>query len=750
MKKWIALLLTLTLMFVFVGCGGKEPENPDNPDDPDKPTEVLPETITISGQKETMTAGETLTLSVEVLPATTTNKAVTWKSSNDAVVKVDANGGITAVAAGTATITVTSRAKSSVKAEVTITVEAVKVDITGLTITGRTEVEVGKSIALAVNALPAGASKEVTWSVSDEKIATIDAIGKLIGVAEGTVKVTATSTDNTSISAQYDVTVKPASGQGGGEGPVKVTSIDVTATSETVEEGWKVQFTATCYPEGSNQNVIWHSRKEEVATIDEKGFALGVKAGTTYIYATSAEDETIQSGYVKLVVKADETAGIAYPDMQGYVIKIMNASSALQDIDPFLDGYTAQNKIFKQQAWTEVKKDYNCGIEVVAYPDEAPWGTDRINWINAQSEAGTAQADFYIISSPWLYKLAQTGAAHNATEYYNKWGKNAMTASEKGSATYKKQLYALSTGIDETKNYIDIGLFYNYGMLKKLNIKSPAEIFNEGNWTYSEFKKWAESAQALMETGSYAIAGHPYYYWLGMTNAAGVKILDVNSVKNNVSTARPKAAAALLRELCVSGAFDPNYTWAESSGSFVEGKALLTSGCYWFIRDSGRWTATCWGEGNTEFGFVPFPRPDDVTLEQTRYSETGTTLYMMAGNREGNHKAGMTYEDVYRAMNDTFLRTSKYYQNDPTYDAEGLKRTAAESKLDDPASVEALMFFTAQNVFYDAVHGFYDSISGSPMGTNLGNIVVKGNDYDAEMDEDMAAYDGKFIEVFGA
>ncbi|HPL55730.1 MAG TPA: hypothetical protein PLH44_04315, partial [Bacilli bacterium] len=89
-----------------------------------------------------------------------------------------------------------------------------------------------------------------------------------------------------------------------------------------------------------------------------------------------------------------------------------------------------------------------------------------------------------------------------------------------------------------------------------------------------------------------------------------------------------------------------------------------------------------------------------------------------------------------------------YYQNDPSYDAEGLKRTAAESKVDDPASVECVMYFTASNVFYDAVHGFYMSISGSPIPQNIGNIVVNGNDYDAEMDADMVKYDGDFIAVF--
>jgi hypothetical protein len=42
------------------------------------------------------------------------------------------------------------------------------------------------------------------------------------------------------------------------------------------------------------------------------------------------------------------------------------------------------------------------------------------------------------------------------------------------------------------------------------------------------------------------------------------------------------------------------------------------------------------------------------------------------------------------------------------------------------------------------------SISGSPIPANIGNIVVNGNDYDAEMDADMVAYDSLFIAVFAS
>ena len=56
----------------------------------------------------TMLKGKTDKLVAKALPSNTTPSKLTWKSSNDNVVKVDNNGNITAVGKGTATITVTS------------------------------------------------------------------------------------------------------------------------------------------------------------------------------------------------------------------------------------------------------------------------------------------------------------------------------------------------------------------------------------------------------------------------------------------------------------------------------------------------------------------------------------------------------------------------------------------------------------------------------------------------------------------
>ena len=64
--------------------------------------------VLLNKTSTTLTVGNTETLTATVEPANATNKAVTWSSDNSGVATVDANGEVTAVAPGTATITVTT------------------------------------------------------------------------------------------------------------------------------------------------------------------------------------------------------------------------------------------------------------------------------------------------------------------------------------------------------------------------------------------------------------------------------------------------------------------------------------------------------------------------------------------------------------------------------------------------------------------------------------------------------------------
>ena len=101
-----------------------KPEEPTKPEEQEeqKPTTVPVESVSISGNTQ-MYIGDKQKLTLTVNPSNATNKEVTW-SSNSSSVTVDSSGNVTAVAAvEKATITATSKADSSKKASITITVK---------------------------------------------------------------------------------------------------------------------------------------------------------------------------------------------------------------------------------------------------------------------------------------------------------------------------------------------------------------------------------------------------------------------------------------------------------------------------------------------------------------------------------------------------------------------------------------------------------------------------------------------------
>jgi S1-C subfamily serine protease len=112
---------------------------------------------------------------------------VTYKSSNSKVAKVDSTGKVTPLAKGTATITATVKQNNqtySLKAYITVADPYIK-----LTATIK-ELKLNGTFTFKANTY--GISDNIIWSVSDEKLASIDSsTGKLKAKAGGEVTVTA-------------------------------------------------------------------------------------------------------------------------------------------------------------------------------------------------------------------------------------------------------------------------------------------------------------------------------------------------------------------------------------------------------------------------------------------------------------------------------------------------------------------------------------------------------------------------------
>jgi uncharacterized protein YjdB len=169
--------------------------------------------ITISGGNFSLSAGNTRQLSATIQPGNASNKNVTWASNATGRATVNDNGLVTAVSAGTATITATAQDGSGRFGSVTVTVTAAK-QVESVTITdGNFSLATGGTRTLTANVLPAdAANKNLTWSSSNTGRATVSTSGVVTaGSTTGTATITATAADGSGKSASVTVTVTAAS-----------------------------------------------------------------------------------------------------------------------------------------------------------------------------------------------------------------------------------------------------------------------------------------------------------------------------------------------------------------------------------------------------------------------------------------------------------------------------------------------------------------------------------------------------------
>lgn len=163
--------------------------------------------IALSKTSDTLNINDTLQLSVSYTPAdSTTDRAITWNSSNANVASVDNNGKITARAAGSATITATS--SNGKTASCSITVNAPYISVNGISLnTGSLTLNINDSSSLSASVSPSNANnKGVTWSSSDTSVATVDGNGTVYAVNYGSAVITA-RTSESGYTASCNVTV---------------------------------------------------------------------------------------------------------------------------------------------------------------------------------------------------------------------------------------------------------------------------------------------------------------------------------------------------------------------------------------------------------------------------------------------------------------------------------------------------------------------------------------------------------------
>lgn len=210
---------------------------------------------------ELVTNGEnSKSLDAKLIPEDATEVKLAYKSSDENVATVDANGTVTAVADGECVITTYVTADISATAETAVTEEKA--------------VTVG-DVASETAEAESGINSDVVVVLPDD-LANVDSAFGV--VPDG-------------LSAETKVTVT-----------TKVESIILDKTEGILNVGGSVTINATVTPDNAtNASVNWSSSDESVATVDSSGKVTAVSVGNATITAVSESDGDVSADYALTV-----------------------------------------------------------------------------------------------------------------------------------------------------------------------------------------------------------------------------------------------------------------------------------------------------------------------------------------------------------------------------------------------------------------------------------------------------------------
>lgn len=170
--------------------------------------EVLVSSIQVQGSY--ITDGGTSQMVAVILPENATDQEVVWSVSNENIATIDQDGLLTAVSNGTVTVTATATDGSGVSGKKIIGVNGIEepaVLVESITVSG-SDITNGSSTQFTAEILPINAdNKQITWSVSDETMATINENGFLTPLKDGTVDVIAAASDGSGVTGSLTITI---------------------------------------------------------------------------------------------------------------------------------------------------------------------------------------------------------------------------------------------------------------------------------------------------------------------------------------------------------------------------------------------------------------------------------------------------------------------------------------------------------------------------------------------------------------
>jgi|GEM_PF-732265 len=268
---------------------------------------VKAKSITLSKSIYTIKKGGKVNLKATIKPINSTQKSITWKSSNKKTATVSEKGLVKGKKNGTVTITATIiGTKIKAKCKIIVGTPVSKVSVKS----GSISVEKGKTAKITATVTPKKATtKSVTYKSANKNIATVTNNGVIKGIKAGSTKITVTAKDGTDKKAKVTVTVK---------NPVTTTiavkSVTLPSDIVSIDLGASNTLKPTISPSNAtNRNLEYVSDNAATVKVNAAGVITGLKIGSATITISSKSNPNIKCS-VKVRVQSTTTDTQTYSE----------------------------------------------------------------------------------------------------------------------------------------------------------------------------------------------------------------------------------------------------------------------------------------------------------------------------------------------------------------------------------------------------------------------------------------------------
>ena len=190
---------------------------------------------------------------------------ISWESSDTSIVEVE-NGMITVVNPGSATITATCEGHEAIcNVNVYYKLEGIEFEKAEYSVDIN---ETSSELNVLYNPGNTTDERKLSWTSSDESIATVDENGVVTGVTKGEVTITAYSQYGYETACKINVLVP-------------ITQMSLSEESIVINKGESYILQETVLPSNTTDEYEWESVNEAIATVDDSGKVTAISAGTT-------------------------------------------------------------------------------------------------------------------------------------------------------------------------------------------------------------------------------------------------------------------------------------------------------------------------------------------------------------------------------------------------------------------------------------------------------------------------------------